>query len=150
MAERAGDPVALGRVTANREVLARLADGAERSRDGVGPWSPDGWEMRTHPDLTEALEQSAADDLRVVYGVATLVDDAQRIYAVGWGTGGVWLRVPSGPAFDDAVGGDATAVEGLAGWVAVDAWRVDLGQWVRASAALTRDLVPAEPDVADA
>jgi hypothetical protein len=150
MAERAGDPVALGRVTANRAVLARLADGAERSHDGAGPWSPDGWVMRTHPDLSEAIEKAAPDDLRLVHGVATLVDGADRIYAVGWGTGGVWLRVPSGPAFDDAVGGDATAVEGLAGWVVVDAWRVDLGQWVRASAALTRDLVPAEPDAADA
>jgi hypothetical protein len=150
MAERAGDPVALGRVVANQAVLARVAEGA-RPADGIGPWSPDGWVMRTHPDLTEALERAAPDHLRLVQGIASLVDDADRVYAVGWGTGGVWLRVPSGPAFDDAVGGgQAVTVDGLDGWLAIEAWRVDLGQWVRASAALTRDLVPGATDAADA
>jgi hypothetical protein len=144
MAERAGDPHALGRVAANAAVLARIADGAERSADGVGPWSPDGWLMRTHPDLTEALESAAPDDLRMVHGMATLVDAADRIYAVGLGTGSVWLRIASGPAYDDAVGGEARPVTGLASWVEVDAWRVDLAAWVRASAALTRDVLRAD------
>jgi hypothetical protein len=142
MSERAGDPDALGRLAANRAVLERIADGAERAADGVSTWSPDGWVMRTHPDLTEALESVAPDDLQMVDGVATLVDAQERIYAVAWGTSGVWLRVPSGPAYDDAVAGpDAAGVEDLPGWIKVDAWRVDLPTWVRASAALTRDLV---------
>ena len=104
---RRGAAEALGRVAANTAVLARIADGAERSADGVGPWSPDGWVMRTHPDLTEALERASPDDLRMIVGVAALVDPADRIYAVGRGTSSVWLRVPSGPAYDDAIGGAA-------------------------------------------
>jgi hypothetical protein len=100
--------------------------------------------MRTHPDLTEALERAAPDDLRMVQGMATLVDAGDRIYAVGRGTGSVWLRVPSAPAHDDAVGGDARPIKDLPDWVEVEAWRVDLGAWVRASAALTRDIVPGD------
>jgi hypothetical protein len=137
--------VALGRVAANRAVLARLAEGAQRSSGGVGPWSPDGWVMRTHPDLTEHVEGAAPDDLRMVYGIACLVDPADRIYAVALGTGSLWLRVPSGPAYDDAVeGGSARPVDGLGGWVEVDAWRVDIGPWVRASATLTREMRSAD------
>jgi hypothetical protein len=142
--ERTGDPETLRRVAANVAALARIADGAQRSPDGVGPWSPDGWVMRTHPDLTEALERAAPDDLRMIVGVAALVDPANRIYAIGRGTGAVWLRIPSGPAYDDAIGGEGQPVSDLAGWVAIEAWRVDLGTWVRASAALTRELVPGD------
>jgi hypothetical protein len=142
MAERPGDPVALGGVGANGPVLGRLADGAQRSSGGVGPWSPDGWVMRTHPDLTEAVEGAARDDLRMVYGVACLVDAADRIYAVAWGTGALWLRIPSGPAYDDAVGGGtARPVDGLPGWLAIDPWRSDVAPWIRSSAALTREFV---------
>jgi len=145
MSERPGDPEALGRVAADRAVLARIADGAERSPGGVGPWSPDGWVMRTHPDLTEVVESVAPDDLRMVYGVATLVDASDRIYAVARGTGLLWLRIPSGPAYDDAIGGGtARPVADLPGWVEVEAWRVDLDTWIRSSAALTRDLVPTD------
>jgi hypothetical protein len=145
MAERPGDPEALGRVAANRAVLTAMAEGAERSSDGVGPWSPDGWVMRTHPDFSEVVGMVAPDDLRIVHGITTLVDAAVRIYAVAWGTGYLWLRVPSGPAFDDAVGGGtATEVDGLPGWVVVDGWRVDLATWIRASAVLTRDMIPAD------
>jgi hypothetical protein len=143
MPERPADPDALGRIGANRLVLARLAEGAQRSSSGVGPWSPDGWVMRTHPDFTEVVDRIAPDDLRMVHGVATLVDPEDRIYAVAWGMGYLWLRVPSGPALDDALaGGIATAVEGLAGWIVIHDWSIDLRPWLRASAALTRELVP--------
>jgi hypothetical protein len=143
MPERPADPTVLGRIAANRPVLARLADGARRSSGGVGPWSPDGYVMRTHPDFTEVVERVAPDDLRMVYGVATLVDPDERIYAVAWGMGYLWLRVPSGPAFDDAIaGGVATAVDELEGWVVIHDWSIDLGPWIRASSALTRELVP--------
>jgi hypothetical protein len=142
MAERPGDLVALGRLAANGPVLARLADGAQPSSGGVGVWSPDGYVMRTHPDLTEVVERVAPDDLRMVYGVATLIDAADRIYAVAWGQSALWLRVPSGPAYDDAIGGGvAEPVDGMPGWIRLHAWGVDLGPWIRASAALTRDLV---------
>jgi hypothetical protein len=101
--------------------------------------------MRTHPDLTEVVEAVAPDDLRMVHGVATLVDPQDRVYAVARGTGSLWLRVPSGPAYDDALaGGVAEPVEGLPDWVTIDAWRTELDTWIRASAALTRDLVPTD------
>ena len=45
-------------------------------------------------------------------------------------------------AFDDAIaGGDGQAVDGLGGWLRVDVWRSDVDTWMRASAALTRDMV---------
>jgi hypothetical protein len=142
MAERPGDPETLGRVADNAAVLAQLADGARRSSGGVGPWSPDGWVMRTHPDVTEYVERAAPDDLRMVYGVACLVDAADRIYAAGWGTSSLWLRVPSGSAYDDAVaGGTAKPIDELPGWVAIDVWRTDHASWIRASAALMRESV---------
>jgi hypothetical protein len=52
VAEPLGDPDALGRVAANRDVLARIATGAIRSRK-ADAWNPSGWVMRTHPDFTE-------------------------------------------------------------------------------------------------
>ncbi len=136
MAEVPGDPERLQLVAANRDVLARLADGAARASDGDGPWSPDGWVMRTHPDVTEALESAARGDVRMVYGIPTLVDAADRIYAVGLGTGRLWLRVPPGRALNAAVArGEAEPVEGLAGWTQVDAWRTDWQALARAASA---------------
>jgi hypothetical protein len=98
--------------------------------------------MRTHPDLTEAIGACAPDDLRIVLGVTTLVTPSDVIYAVGRGNAGVWLRVPSGPAYDDALGADEVGpVEELPGWIQLRAWRDDLAVWVRASAALSASLV---------
>jgi hypothetical protein len=145
MAERAGAPDVLRRIAANRDVVDALELGAMPATGGVGPWSPDGWVMRSHPDLTEIVEAIAPHDLRMVYGVATLVDPQGRIYAVARGTGYLWLRGPSRPADDGTLAdGVAEPVPGLPGWVVVDAWRVDVGPWVEASATLTRDLVPAD------
>jgi hypothetical protein len=142
VAEPLGDPDTLGRVAANRDVLARIAAGAIRARK-ADAWNPGGWVMRTHPDFTELIERSAPDDVRVVLGMTTLVDGRDRIYAVGYGMSLVWLRLPSGPAYDDAIAGsEAVPVEGLPGWLQVDGWRVDLGRWVRASQSLTREFVP--------
>jgi hypothetical protein len=141
VAEPPGDPEALGRLAVNRAVLAVLREGAERNADGVGAWSPDGYVMRTHPDLTEVLGRSAPDDLRMVFGVATLVTAEGIIYAIGRGTSGVWLRIPSGPAHDDALRADEVSpVEGLSGWVHLRAWRDDLGTWLRASAILSSEM----------
>ena len=138
MAERAGDLDALGRIGANRAILTRMHDGAERSSDGIGPWSPDGWVMRTHPDLTEAIE-TAAVGLRarteLVYGLAAAVA-REVIVGVGMGTSAAWLRVPDGPAFDRALDEGAKPVEALADWVVVDAWQVDLHAWLDASVIL--------------
>jgi len=141
MAERVGDHASLARLAVNRPVLSLIEKGAERSADGIGPWSPDGYVMRTHPDLSETIAACAPDDLRIVLGVATLVTPADVIYAVGWGTSAVWLRIPSGPALSDALLGDEVEpVEGSTGWVRIRAWRDDLAAWIRASAILTADL----------
>jgi hypothetical protein len=94
--------------------------------------------MRTHPDVTEALGEIAPDDLRIVLGVTVLVTARDVLYAVGLGTSGLWLRVPSGPAHDDALGVDGVEpVAGLPGWVALRVWRDDLAVWLRAGAALS-------------
>jgi hypothetical protein len=138
MAEQAGDLDALGRIGPNRPILASMRDGATRSADGVGPWSPDGWEMRTHPDLAEAIE-TAAIGLRVrtelVYGLTAAVA-REIIVGVGMGTSGAWMRVPDGPAFARALDEGAEPVEGLTDWLKVDAWRVDLHAWLDASVIL--------------
>jgi hypothetical protein len=115
-----------------------MRDGAARSRDGIGPWSPDGWVMRTHPDLTEAIEMAAVGlraRTELVYGLATALMRSV-IVGVGLGTSGVWLRVPDGPAFDRALDEGATRVDGLTDWLEVDAWRVDLHAWLDASVIL--------------
>jgi hypothetical protein len=138
VARSVADPEQLRRLRSNRDVLARLAEGAARSADGVGPWSPDGWVMQTHPDLADALAAAAdGTGLRpaVVYGVAILLDPTDRIMAVGRGTSRAWLRIVDGPAMsrlDEA----ASLIPGLADFVAVDAWRVELRDWVDASAIL--------------
>jgi hypothetical protein len=141
MAQPVTDPAQLARIPANRDVLVRVTEGAMPAR-AADAWNPGGWVMRTHPDLTEALETVAPDDVRIVAGMTLLVTPGDFVYGVGAGMSIVWLRVPSGPALDDALGGgEASAVEELPGWIGVDAWRVDLGTWVRASAALTREIL---------
>jgi hypothetical protein len=139
VADSVADPDHLRRLPANHAVLDRIADGAERSSDGVGPWSPDGWVMRTHPDLSEALATAAAGtglSPAMVHGVTTLLDPSDRIAAVAWGTSGVWLRIVDGPAMSRALEAEATRVEGLPDFAAVDAWRVPLADWVDATAIL--------------
>ena len=117
MAERPGDPDALGRIPVNRAIVERLRAGAEISAAGVGPWSPDGYVMRTHPDLTEVIDACAPDDLQMVLGMATLVGPAGVIYAVGLGTSGLWLRMapdraPAGALDDDVeVGAGIEAID---------------------------------------
>ena len=131
MTQRRGDPDVLQRVPANVAILERLREGAERMRDGVGPWSPDGWVLRTHPDLTEVIERFAPDDLRHVYGIATLIDAAGCIYAVGQGTGSVWLRIGD-PRATSAAPASAAPVEGLPGWARVGAWEGGLDEAMQA------------------
>jgi hypothetical protein len=140
VAERLGNPEALGRVATNRDVLARIAAHAIPARK-ADAWNPGGWVMRTHPDFTEVIEREAPADLQVVYGMSVLVDSAGRIYAVGWGMSRLWVRSSRGPGFDEAVAsGAAFAGDGLPDWIAVDAWKVDRGERIRASAELTREL----------
>jgi hypothetical protein len=142
MADRVAGAEILGRHPANRAVLDLVRADAVPAPEGVGPWSPDGWVMRTHPDLAEALGSAAPDDQRIILGVSALVTPKDVIYAVAWGTSMIWLRVPSGPAFDDALtADDVAALAELAGWIALRAWRDDLATWVRASRILTIDLV---------
>lgn len=139
MAATPADLETLSRVDRNAQVLAAIAAGAEPARDGRGPWSPDGWVMRTHPDLGEALAAAATGTgllARIAYGIDVLVDQAERILAVGWGTSRVWLAIDDGPAYTRALEAGAVALDELTGWVAVDAWQVDLHAWVKATAIL--------------
>jgi hypothetical protein len=121
-----------------------MREDAARAADGVGPWSPDGWVMRTHPDLTEAMEAAATGigtRVELVYGLATAVVGSV-VTGVGMGTGALWLRVPDGPAFDRARDEGAIPVDGLSDWLWVDAWTVDIRAWLDASAILSSDRWP--------
>jgi len=135
MAERAGDPVALARIQANAGILAVLGDGAQPASGGVGPWSPDGYVMRTHPDVGEAMGKAAREDVVLVFGIATLVSPAGVIYAVGQGTGGVWVRAADELEHAGALARPGVERAGLHPWLAVSAWRDDLSTWLHAARA---------------
>ena len=91
MAQPVTDPAELARIPANRDVLARVTDGAIPART-ADAWNPGGWVMRTHPDLTEALERVAPDDVRIVGGMTLLVTPADCVYGVGAGMTGLCVR----------------------------------------------------------
>ena len=43
-------------------------------------------ELRTHPELVELVQSLAPADAKILMGAVVLVDDRQRIYAIGMGT----------------------------------------------------------------
>jgi hypothetical protein len=128
--ERAGDIEALGRVAANAGILAVLADGAQRSADGSGPWSPDGYVMRTHPDLTEVLagfgEYLPDGAPRYVYGIPTLVHPSGVLYAVASSMSHVYLRLGTGPIRAEVAGAGGEPIDAAGDdWLVVRIWDAD-------------------------
>ena len=43
-------------------------------------------ELRVHPDLVELVQSLAPQDAKILMGAVVLLDDRQRIYAIGMGT----------------------------------------------------------------
>ena len=131
--DRAADLEALEREPANASMLAYLRDhSAPLTRRNASPWDIDGFELHTHPDLSERLEEVGAGlpgggRFVGVYGYATLVDSHHVIRAVALGNAGFAFRVA-----DPAVRADIEAnsrfhwSSGGGDWVGADAWPVDL------------------------
>jgi hypothetical protein len=144
------DLAALSGDRTNRAVLSVLSRGAV-SRPADDPWALDGFELDTHPDLCERLDQLAVGKLGGgsigLDGVPALVEGSV-IYAVARGTSRIDLRIPSGPSLAEALehGGEPAADFGT-GWICVDAWLTDLPS-VK-GAALLRSWVAAAAGMAD-
>lgn len=142
---------ALAAVPANRAVLAALRERAV-ARPLDDPWALDGFELHTHPDLQERLDQVALGQPGGrsvgVYGVPVLTA-SDVVYAVADGTSRIYLRIPPGATRDEVLrhGGDPDAAYGSE-WVGADAWLSDvpgaagerlLASWVAAAAAAVID-----------
>jgi len=142
---------ALAAVPANRAVLAVLRERAV-ARPHDDPWALDGFELHTHPDLQERLDQVALGQPGGpsvgLYGVPVLIA-ADVVYAIAGGTSRIYLRIPPGTTRDEVLrhGGDADSAYGPE-WVGADAWLSDvpstagtqrLASWVAAAAAAVID-----------
>ena len=117
------DAQALSREPGNAAVIAHL-------EAAVGPvraapddlWQLDGYQLRTHPDLTERFEEvarGAGGRRAAAAGVPLLLDADGCIVAYALGTSRIALRLPQ---VGDEPALDPRPVDGLQGWTSVDAW----------------------------
>lgn len=119
----------LAAVPENRAVLSVLRASAV-ARPSDDPLALDGFELHTHPDLQERLDQVVAGQPggRSVglYGVPGLAA-ANVIYAVARGTGRIDFRIPAGARREEILqhGGNSDSPFGPE-WVVADAWLRDL------------------------
>lgn len=108
-----------------RDNFALTAWLKEQARFGPpSPWDIDAWELHTHPDLVERVQQLApAGSFRPMYGVPVLVHPGGIIFAYAIGTLGLTVRtlVP----VPERVRTEAPFPP-LDGWIAVDPWPVDI------------------------
>jgi hypothetical protein len=144
--------VVLASLPVNRAVLDVLRP-LSVPRPADDPWALDGFELHTHPDLHERLDQVASGQPGAgrsvgIYGVPALVTD-DVIYAVALGTSTIDLRIPPRPIRLEVIrhGGREGSDFGPA-WVSADAWVGDLSMaagtealrsWVAAAALAVRD-----------
>jgi hypothetical protein len=138
MPQPIGNLDALASEPRNRAILTILRTGARRAKEGISVWSPDGYVMRTHPDLTERLEAVAGPlggRCEIVYGQTAVVHANGLIFGVGRGTRGLWLRMPPGIPYEAALlEGDVEPAPDLPPWIQLVAWRDDLDRWVGTAA----------------
>jgi hypothetical protein len=90
-------------------------------------WDIDGYELHTHPDLIERLQQLGEGtqmQVTAAYGLPVLASPIGRPFAVDVGTSTLLLRLGVVP--DDVRASDAPSWFRLQGWVSVDAWQADL------------------------
>jgi hypothetical protein len=79
------------------------------------------WELRTHPDLMDRLQELAPDRaMLTAYGMP-LFAEAGVAAVVAMGTGTLFLRLPQDPAALGLAG--ALSPFELPGWYGVDAWQ---------------------------
>ncbi|HYE91424.1 MAG TPA: hypothetical protein VEA38_10405 [Terriglobales bacterium] len=114
----------------NAAVLAYLAEGATpRAAPGHPAWDLDGYVLRTHPDLSEALVESAGPRGRefagAAYGVVVL-HAGDLIVAAAPGMRHLLYRLPpESHPFAVEMGG-RPAPEAGADWLVFDAWDADV------------------------
>jgi hypothetical protein len=141
---------ALEAVPANAAVLAVLR-GRGVYDPNRAPWTLDGYELHSHPDLEERLGQ-LADGLpggRTIglYGAPGLAANGV-VYAVAGGMSTINLRLPAGMVRDEIRAyEDRGPCEFGPDWVVADAWlsrlpsaegTAVLVSWLRAAAAATK------------
>jgi hypothetical protein len=131
--DRAADLDALGRVEANRDVLAILAAMADRRTPrSSSPWDIDDFVLHSHPDLSERLDEVGAGlpgggRFVGVRGHATLLDAGLVIRVVAMGNAGFAIRVRDGAVRADIARHSRFAWDGFGpDWVGADAWPTDL------------------------
>jgi hypothetical protein len=130
---RAADLGELGRVAANREVLAIIETMADR-RTGrsSSPWDIDDFVLHSHPDLSERMEEAAGGlpgggRYVGVRGHAALIDPDRVIRVVAIGMSGLAIRIrDEGIRADIARHSRFTWTGFGPDWVGADAWPVDL------------------------
>ena len=117
------DPGAEGleAVPENHQVLANLRQSAEPASS---EYRLGAFELHTHPDVCERLDQVARDSRSVgVYGCCARATRGSVLYAIGRGTTTIALRLPDGPVREAVLAhGGRLAPELGIDWVAADVW----------------------------
>jgi hypothetical protein len=140
---------ALEAVPENGPVLTILR-GRGVYRPTTAPWTLDGYELHSHPDLEERLGQLAVGlpggSTIGLYGAPGLATNG-IVYAVAGGTSTIHLRLPAGPIRDEITShADRGPSEFGPDWVVADAWLSSLSSadgtallqsWLREAAAAT-------------
>jgi hypothetical protein len=115
---------------ANADLLAWLAQGAQRAaQPGVG-YQLDGWYLRAHPDLEEtfrAIAQAAhVKGIRGAFGTPVLATKTGLIYALARGTSGIGLRLPPDARAEALTAGAKPWPEAGPEWTLLSAWDSNL------------------------
>lgn len=126
----------------NAGVMALLKSKAVlKSKGGCrSPWDIDEYELHTHPDLRQKLQEIAGNDLAeyecAVYGYPVLAGRNGVVFAVAQGTGDLALRLPAGVRLEAVRQGGTMNKEYGDEWVTVDPWRKEdnrLKKWCLAA-----------------
>ena len=127
------DLEALARVPENATILEHLRSAtAPRTRRNASPWDVDAFELHSHPDLTERLDElrqgvTGAGSHVGIYGYTALVDRGGAVRVVSLGNAGFAIRVA-----DPAVRADIEANSRFRwhapdpAWIGADPWPFDL------------------------
>jgi hypothetical protein len=115
--------VELSETPANEDLLTFLRSRAQPGKGG--PYDLDGWELHTHPDLVERLEEICGSRKRVkpAYGVV-MVEVKEVALAVAMGTSVLLFRLPEAP--EGVKLGPPVEPLTSRGWFSVNPWQSQL------------------------
>ena len=123
-----GDPLTRFPHLDNAAVLARLGQGAGKPTVAKRRthWYIDEYDIHTHPDLVERMEELCLDIPDVfksaAYGYPILVTPSGVIFGYATGTGFVALRLPARPEVGDVLS-DLKADALGPDWVYLEVWK---------------------------